>query len=261
MADIQWKLKEFKISELTDYFKNPRRLTEAQYKQLKTSLDKFGLIDKPIVNIDAKHTVIGGHQRLNVLRRNKAQTVECWIPDRELNEKEIEELNIRLNKNTGEWDFDILANEFNMDDLLDWGFSELELGLDSIETADEEQAPEDDKYTKTVEVPIYEKQRDKPPEIELLCGREKYSQLLSDIDNSSVSEKEKIFLKLAASRHIIFDYGEIAEYYAHATAEMQEQMEKSALVIVDFNSAIKDGYVKLRSKIEDMFAEDIENEE
>lgn len=129
MTDVQWRLKEFKISELTDYYKNPRQLTEAQYKQLKTSLDKFGLIDKPIVNIDAKHTVIGGHQRLNVLRCDNADTVECWIPDRELDEREIEELNIRLNKNTGGWDFDVLSSGFEFEDLIDWGFSEVELGL------------------------------------------------------------------------------------------------------------------------------------
>ena len=55
--------------------------------------------------------------------------MECWYPSRELDEKEVEELNIRLNKNTGDWDFDVLANEFEMGDLLDWGFTEIDLGL------------------------------------------------------------------------------------------------------------------------------------
>jgi len=44
-----------------------------------------------------------------------------------LSEKEVEELNIRLNKNTGSWDFDILANEFELPDLFEWGFSESNL--------------------------------------------------------------------------------------------------------------------------------------
>lgn len=120
MAKIEWSLKEFKIENLTDYYKNPRQLTEKQYKQLKTSLDKFGMIDKPIVNVDGKNTIIGGHQRLNVLRKDGAQTVTAWVPSRELDEREVEELNIRLNKNTGEWDFDTLVNDFEFDDLLDW---------------------------------------------------------------------------------------------------------------------------------------------
>ena len=260
MTDIQWKLKEFKISELTDYYKNPRQLTEAQYKQLKTSLDKFGLIDKPIVNIDPNHTVIGGHQRLNVLRRENTKTVECWIPDRELDEREIEELNIRLNKNTGEWDFDVLANAFETEDLLEWGFSEMELGISDLDLPDGDPDSENI-YSKKIDIPIYEKQRDVPPEINLLYQIEKYSQLLAEIEQSNVSKTEKAFLTLAASRHIIFDYGEIAEYYAHATPEMQEQMEKSALVIIDFNSAVKDGYIKLRSGIEQIFNEDHEADE
>lgn len=126
-SDIHWSLREYKIGDLTDYSKNPRQLTESQYKQLKTSLDKFGMIDKPIVNADNRNTIIGGHQRINVLRKVGAATVTAWVPSRELTEKEVEELNIRLNKNTGEWDFDILANEFEFDDLLSWGFDENEL--------------------------------------------------------------------------------------------------------------------------------------
>ena len=130
MAEINWTLKSFRVDELTDYYKNPRSLSEKQFKQLKVSLDKFGMIDKPIVNADSAHTVIGGHQRKHVLEAEGVKEVECWIPDRELSEKEVEELNIRLNKNTGSWDFDILANEFELDDLLDWGFEKAELDLD-----------------------------------------------------------------------------------------------------------------------------------
>lgn len=129
MSDITWSLHEFALSELTEYEKNPRQLTETEYKQLKTSLDKFGLIDKPIVNLDTTNTIIGGHQRKHVLEHEGAKTVTCWIPSRELTEREVEELNIRLNKNTGGWDWDALANNFEVPDLLQWGFSEKELQL------------------------------------------------------------------------------------------------------------------------------------
>jgi ParB-like chromosome segregation protein Spo0J len=64
MSEIKWNLKTYNISELTDYYKNPRQLTDKQFNQLKKSIDKFGMIDKPIINADEKHTVIGGHQRL-----------------------------------------------------------------------------------------------------------------------------------------------------------------------------------------------------
>jgi len=127
---INWTLQQFRLDELTDYYKNPRSLSEKEFKQLKTSLDKFGMIDKPIVNADSAHTIIGGHQRKHVLEASGVKEIECWIPDRELSDKEVEELNIRLNKNTGSWDFDMLANEFELDDLLDWGFDKQELDLD-----------------------------------------------------------------------------------------------------------------------------------
>lgn len=139
LAKINWTLRTFRLDELTDYYKNPRSLSEKEFKQLKTSLDKFGMIDKPIVNADSANTIIGGHQRKHVLEATGVKECECWIPDRELSDKEVEELNIRLNKNTGSWDFDTLANEFELDDLLDWGFDKGELDLDLW--ADE--APED----------------------------------------------------------------------------------------------------------------------
>ena len=127
---ITWQLKTYKLADLTDYFKNPRHITETEFKQLKKSLDTFGLIDKPIVNLDAGNTIIGGHQRKHVLEASGETECECWVPDRELTEREVEELNIRLNKNTGSWDFDLLANEFELDDLLDWGFDKKDLDID-----------------------------------------------------------------------------------------------------------------------------------
>ena len=146
MAEINWTLRTFRLDELTDYYKNPRSLSEKEFKQLKTSLDKFGMIDKPIVNADSANTIIGGHQRKHVLEATGVKEVECWIPDRELSDKEVEELNIRLNKNTGSWDFDTLANEFQLDDLLDWGFDKGELDLDLwAEDAPEDVEPQIDK--------------------------------------------------------------------------------------------------------------------
>lgn len=139
-------MQQFNIDELTDYYKNPRSLSDKEFKQLKTSLDKFGMIDKPIVNADSANTIIGGHQRKHVLEASGVKEVECWIPDRELSEKEVEELNIRLNKNTGSWDFDTLANEFELDDLLDWGFDKGELDLDLwADDAPEDVEPQIDK--------------------------------------------------------------------------------------------------------------------
>lgn len=122
---ITWHIEKRKIKDLIPYNKNARSLTKQQATHLKKSLQKFGLIDKPIINLD--NTIIGGHQRISILKKLKEKEIECYIPSEHLDEKDLEELNIRLNKNTGEWDYDILANEWNYNDLIEWGFTSNEL--------------------------------------------------------------------------------------------------------------------------------------
>ena len=91
-------------------------------------MDKFGLIDKPICTIDGQ--ILGGHQRLRILKDEGIKEVECWIPEREMNQREIDELLLRLNKNTGEWDFEMLANDFDIADIFEAGFTAEDLHLD-----------------------------------------------------------------------------------------------------------------------------------
>ena len=78
----------------------------------------------------------------------------------------------------------------------------------------------------------------------------------TQIKNSNLSDDEKKFLIFAASRHVVFNYEKIAEYYAHSNKEMQELMEKSALVIIDFEKAIQLGYVKLCDEIRNQYLEE-----
>tara|TARA_R110001599_G_scaffold260018_1_gene460455 strand:+ start:31 stop:519 length:489 start_codon:yes stop_codon:yes gene_type:complete len=112
---------------------NPRQITTKQYNDLKNSITKFGLVDPIIVNKD--FTVIGGHQRLKVLNEMQTDTIPCVVLD--LSKEEERELNVRLNKNTGEFDMDILANEFDIDELVDWGFKHIDLDL-NIDKIDED---------------------------------------------------------------------------------------------------------------------------
>ena len=78
-------------------------------------------------------TIIGGHQRIAVLKKDKVKEVECWLPQSQLSQSDIEELMLRLNRNHGDWDWDMLANEFNVSDLIEYGFSPEELFLDDVE--------------------------------------------------------------------------------------------------------------------------------
>lgn len=122
---IQWHLEVLPIKILKDHPKNPRQISKEQYAHLETLIKKFGLIDKPIVNTD--HTIIGGHQRVKILRKMKAKTIECWVPDAFLEQADIDHLCIGLNLNQGSFDFDILESEWDSVDLLGWGFTEEQL--------------------------------------------------------------------------------------------------------------------------------------
>jgi hypothetical protein len=121
-----------RLGDLKDWAKNPRQLSEHDAKHITKSIELFGLADPLVVNVDG--SLIGGHQRKRVMLADGSTPdtlVDVRIPSRQLTEREAEELAIRLNKNSGDWDFDKLANEFEVPDLLDWGFLERELGLDN----------------------------------------------------------------------------------------------------------------------------------
>jgi DNA modification methylase len=119
------KIEKVKIAELNPAEYNPRRMTSKQYEDLKNSLEKFGLVDPIIINSD--NTVVGGHQRLRIMRELGAELVPVVRVN--LSKEDEKELNIRLNKNTGEFDIDVLANNFEVDELKDWGFKDIELGF------------------------------------------------------------------------------------------------------------------------------------
>lgn len=115
----------------------------------------------------------------------------------------------------------------------------------------EEKVATDSLYTSKINIPQYLPNCRKPA-LDELCNTEKYEQLIYDINNSSVPQDVKAFLKLAATRHIVFNYSKIADYYAHADAKTQRLMEKSALVIIDFDDAIANGYVRFSKRIENI---------
>ena len=108
---------------------NPRQLTKDQYQHLKDSIERFGLVDPIIVNKnkERKNIIVGGHQRVKVAKDMDIEFVPVLEVD--LTYEKERELNIRLNKNTGEWDMDNLANFFDMDELMDWGFEKEDLKL------------------------------------------------------------------------------------------------------------------------------------
>lgn len=113
------------------------------------------------------------------------------------------------------------------------------------------------KYSAKIEAPVYEP-KNKQPHIVELYDKSKTHRLMREIENSNVAYDEKMFLMDAARRHNVFNYEKIADYYAHATPEMQKLMERSALVIIDFESAIENGYINICDEIRKQYLEEYE---
>ncbi len=144
---INWKLEFIPIKELKNHPKNPRQINKEQFAHLENLIKKFGLIDKPIINLDK--TIIGGHQRIKILKKMKCKEIECWVPDQQLSDEDIDHLCIGLNLNQGQFDYDILANQWEIVDLLKWGFTEQQLlGLSKeVETIESDLTEEDEPIT------------------------------------------------------------------------------------------------------------------
>lgn len=110
-------MKQYNINELLPANYNPRKeLTpdDREYQKIKTSIETFGYVDPIIINKDK--TIIGGHQRLNVLRDLGYTDID--VIEIDIDKTKEKALNVALNKITGEWDIDklgLLLNELKTD--------------------------------------------------------------------------------------------------------------------------------------------------
>lgn len=248
------QIQEIDISEIFPYAKNPRK-NQAVGKVAK-SLDEFGW-QQPIV-VDKDGIIIVGHTRYQAAQELGYKTVPVVYAD--LTPEKAKAYRIADNRTNaeGDWDMDFLVDEIQ--DLLKDDFDLISLGFDKKELTnilmgdDEIENP----YTKKVEVPIYEPTEDKP-DIYDLYDDERHKRLLESISKADLSDEEREFLIMAAGRHVVLNFQKIAEFYSHSRKEVQELMEDSALVIVDFDKAIANGYLKLAEELSELYTDDIDD--
>ena len=239
---------QIKTSQLIPYENNPRQNKDAVPAVMK-SIQEFGF-KVPIV-IDKNNVIVAGHTRVMAAQKLGMDSVPCIIAD-DLTDEQIRAFRLADNKTAelAEWDLDLLGKELagiTGIDMTQFGFEvELEEIGDKLEK---------EPYSMKVNIPQYEITGDCPALDELLDTK-KGDELIAEIMQSNVSDAEKDFLIQAARRHNVFNYRNIAEYYAHATPEMQRLMEKSALVVIDIGDAITFGYAQLHSDVWDMMEQD-----
>lgn len=130
---ITFQTQKRKLSDLLPYPNNPRKLTARQEAKLKESLEKFDLAEIPVINTDG--TIIAGHQRVKILKDlyGEDREIEVRVPKKKLSLQDMEELLIRDNLNVGEWDFEMLATNFDQAWLDDVGFQMTSFDTDEME--------------------------------------------------------------------------------------------------------------------------------
>lgn len=168
LEELIWHTETRKIKDLKEHGKNPRKITKDQMEKLKQSLKSFNYVETIVINLD--NTILAGHMRIRALKAlgRIKEEIEVRVPNRQLTSKEAEEYLIRSNKNSGEWDWERLANEWEIPDLFNWGFTEDELQIKDPEKLE----ATDDGY----EEEIPEEPRTKPGDIydlgrhRLICG-------------------------------------------------------------------------------------------
>jgi DNA (cytosine-5-)-methyltransferase len=122
LAPLEWYTVQRKVSELVPYEYNPRKISDLDKNRLKQSLEKFNLVEIPVIDID--NTLIGGHQRVIILFElgRGEEIIDVRIPNRKLTEEEFKEYNLRSNILNGEFDYEKISDFFSEINLTEIGF-------------------------------------------------------------------------------------------------------------------------------------------
>lgn len=251
------------INSLKHDHKNARRRTDRSAMLIAESLKRYGAARSVV--IDEDNRILAGNGTIEGAKQ--AGITNVRIIDAEGDEviavrrsglTEDEKVGLALADNRtsdlSEWDGAMLYQLSQEHDTETW-FDKNELneliGLD-------QESDEDSPYTNKTIAPLYDPTgtQHKP---EHLCDVTRTNRLLADIELADIPDDIKGFLKLAAHRHTAFNYSKIADYYATATKEVQQLFEQSALVIIDFDQAIENGFVRLDKHVEKAFKQDRPN--
>jgi hypothetical protein len=247
------KVERWDITRLVPYARNSRTHSDEQIGQIAASIKEWGWTTPVLVDEDG--SIIAGHGRTLAAQRLKMTEIPVMVASGWSDAKKRAYIiaDNKLAMNAG-WDESMLALELG--ELKDLGFDleltgfsdkELKLLMDIAEA--------DAIYSDKITVPTYEPKNKKPP-VEDLYDDTKAMGLIADIKESKLPQEEKDFLMAAASRHIVFNYSKVADFYSHSSKECQELMEQSALVIVDYKQAIENGFVHLTAQIDDLNGEE-----
>lgn len=250
------------LNELIPCARNARTHSVEQVAQLVASIKEFGWTNPVLV--DECGEIIAGHGRVMAAESLGIDTVPVIVlANLTDDQKRAYRLaDNRLPMNAG-WDVELLKLEIT--ELLDadfdislTGFNQDEIDelLTEVTTVTESG---DEPYTAKIDTPVYEPSGEKP-DIGELYDDAKTQELAERIRRAGLDPEIEKFLLSAAERHTVFNFSKIADYYAHAPAEIQALFEESALVIIDFQQAIEHGFVRMTQRMVEIMHGDEEEE-
>jgi hypothetical protein len=252
------QIEKIPVADLRDNPYNSRTHSAEQIAQIARSMAEWGWT-MPIL-VDEGGTIIAGHARAAAARSLGFKEAPCMraVGWSEAQKRAYVIADNKLTENGG-WDMGLLGAE--LEALADMGFDTALTGFgdkeirDIFETAEEGENP----YTSKIKSPIYLPNGERP-EISECIDKTRFLKLKEKIKKTKIDKKLKDFLIFAAGRHIVFNYSKIADLYAHSTKEEQELFEDSALVIIDFNKAIEQGFVELSKKLDDALGDRLDEQ-
>lgn len=249
-----YKIETWETSKFIEYARNPRKNDHA-VDDMAAAIREYGFRVPILAKSDG--TVVDGHLRLKAAKKLGLESLTVMLCD-DLSDAQIKAFRISVNRvaEFAQWDEELLKVEF--EELKELGF---DLDLTGFETQDIQALGGDssreldaEKYTAKISTPIYEIKGDQPSFGEMY-DTTKTGELSTRIMKAQIPDDVRGFLMSAATRHTVFNYEKIAEFYAHADPETQELMEDSALVIIDYQKAVESGYVKLSEQLMQLSAE------
>jgi hypothetical protein len=236
------KWETIKINRIKANKDNPRVIKDKAFKRLVRSVKEFPemLNIRPIV-VDRDYMVLGGNQRLKACKEAGFKVVPIVYAD-DLTEEQKQEFIIKDNVSAGEWDNIKIGKNWNKETIKEWGLD--------IEIKEEIEA-----YSRKIKTPHYEI-KGNSPDINSLIDTKVYLEKIKRIESSKVDESIKDFLRFCAGRYVEIDFEKVAEFYANSSKEVQELFEDQVLVIIDFKSAILNGFVQMSESISDQFQDE-----
>lgn len=234
---MNWYLE--KITKVKSNPNNPRLIKDDKFHKLVNSIKEFPkmLEIRPIV-VNDDMIVLGGNMRLKACKEAGLKEVPI-IKASDLTEDEQRQFIIKDNVSGGEWDWDMLANDWDVEQLDDWG----------LDMPNKKEINEDDLFD--IEIPFYSPSEILPNENEL-ANTHKTIELINKIEKLKVSETLKDLFKIRASFFTDFDFQKIADYYYNQGDEVKEVMEELGMVILAPKEAVRLGFAEMQEEIFDL---------